>query len=197
MTVPTREVPFHRPAIGEAEKAAVIEVLDSGWLTTGERTLRFEAAFKERLGVRHAVAVNSATAALHLALEGLGIGPDDEVTAARLRGEEYLLERRLLHRLSDGQIPHKRWLHVGFPNGWFYDVGRALDYLRIARTEPDERMAEALGILQSKRDADGRWPLEHAYHDKLLVDLGETEGQPSRWITLRGLRVLRWAGVEQ
>jgi perosamine synthetase len=74
-----REIPFHRPAIGEAEKAAVMEVLDSGWLTTGERTLRFETAFRERLGVRHAVAMNSATAALHLALEGLGIGPDDEV----------------------------------------------------------------------------------------------------------------------
>lgn len=79
MTSATRDIPFHRPAIGEAEKAAVMEVLDSGWLTTGERTLRFETAFKERLGVRHAVAVNSATAALHLALEGLGIGPDDEV----------------------------------------------------------------------------------------------------------------------
>jgi dTDP-4-amino-4,6-dideoxygalactose transaminase len=79
VSAPTREIPFHRPAIGEAEKAAVMEVLDSGWLTTGERTLRFEAAFKERLGVRHAVAVNSATAALHLALEGLRIGPDDEV----------------------------------------------------------------------------------------------------------------------
>jgi len=79
VSAPTREIAFHRPAIGEAEKAAVMEVLDSGWLTTGERTLRFEAAFRERLGVRHAVAVNSATAALHLALEGLGIGPDDEV----------------------------------------------------------------------------------------------------------------------
>jgi dTDP-4-amino-4,6-dideoxygalactose transaminase len=79
VSAPSREIPFHRPAIGEAEKAAVMEVLDSGWLTTGERTLRFEAAFKERLGVRHAVAVNSATAALHLALEGLAIGPDDEV----------------------------------------------------------------------------------------------------------------------
>jgi dTDP-4-amino-4,6-dideoxygalactose transaminase len=79
VSAPSREIPFHRPAIGEAEKAAVMEVLDSGWLTTGERTLRFEAAFKERLGVRHAVAVNSATAALHLALEGLGIRPDDEV----------------------------------------------------------------------------------------------------------------------
>jgi hypothetical protein len=131
-------------------------------------------------------------------LEGLleyerSTGHDDAVTAARFRGEEYLLERRLLHRLSDGQIPQKRWLRVGFPNGWFYDVGRVLDYLRIARTEPDERMTEALGIVESKRDADGRWPLEHAYHDKLLVDLGETEGQPSRWITLGALRVLRWA----
>ncbi|HYN70263.1 MAG TPA: DegT/DnrJ/EryC1/StrS family aminotransferase [Candidatus Eisenbacteria bacterium] len=79
MSAPSHEIPFHRPAIGEAERAAVLEVLESGWLTTGERTLRFEAAFRERLGVRHAVAVNSATAALHLALEGLGIGPDDEV----------------------------------------------------------------------------------------------------------------------
>ncbi len=135
-------------------------------------------------------------------LEGLleydrSSGPNDDVAAARIRGEEYLLERRLLHRLSDGQIPQKRWLHVGFPNGWFYDIGRVLDYLRIARTKPDGRMVEALGTLEAKRDADGRWPLEHAYHDKLLVDLDETEGQPSRWITLRALRVLRWAGEEK
>jgi hypothetical protein len=86
-------------------------------------------------------------------------------------------------------------LQVGFPNGWYYDVARVLDYLRSARTAPDERMAEALGILESKRDADGRWPLDHAYHPRLLVDLGETEGQPSRWITLRALRVLCWAGA--
>ena len=57
---------------------------------------------------------------------------------------------------------------------------------------PDDRMAEAIGIVESKRDADGRWPLEHAFHDELLVDLGEREDQPSRWITLRALRVLRW-----
>jgi hypothetical protein len=121
-------------------------------------------------------------------------GADGDVAAARIRGEEYLLERRLLRRLSDGEIPQKRWLHVGFPNAWFYDVARVLDYLRLARTAPDERMTEALDILESKRNADGRWPLDHAYHDTLLVDLGEAEGQPSRWITLRGARVLRWAG---
>ena len=132
-------------------------------------------------------------------LEGLleyerSTGANGEVAAARVRGEEYLLDRRLLHRLSDGEIPQKRWLEVGFPNGWYYDIARALDYFRDAREKPDARMAEALEILASKRSADGRWPLDHAYHDKLLVDLGETEGQPSRWITLRGLRVLRWAG---
>jgi hypothetical protein len=135
-------------------------------------------------------------------LEGLleyerSTGANGDVSAARRRGEEYLLERRLLHRLSDGEIPQKRWLYVGFPNKWFYDVVRVLDYFRPARPEPDERMAEALGIVESKRDADGRWPLDNAYHDKLLVDLGETEGQPSRWITLRALRVLRWAGAGQ
>jgi hypothetical protein len=119
-------------------------------------------------------------------------GANGAVADARLRGEEYLLERRLLHRLSDGDIPQKRWLYVGFPNKWFYDVARVLDYFRAARPAPDERMTEALDVLESKRDGNGRWPLDHAYHDKLLVDLGEAEGQPSRWITLRGMRILRW-----
>lgn len=79
MTVGAATIPFHRPSIGDREKAAVMAVLDSGWLTTGERTVQFEAAIAERLGVRHAVAVNSATAALHLALEALGVGPEHEV----------------------------------------------------------------------------------------------------------------------
>ena len=131
-------------------------------------------------------------------LEGLleyerSTGADTDVAAARARGEEYLLERRLLRRLSDGEIPEKRWLDLAFPNAWHYDVARVLDYLRSARPAPDDRMTEALDILESKRDADGRWPLDHAYHPRLLVDLGESEGQPSRWITLRALRVLRWA----
>jgi len=73
------QIPFHRPSIGPGERAAVLEVLDSGWLTTGERTLRFEDAIQTTLGVRHAVAVNSATAALHLALEAVGVGPGSEV----------------------------------------------------------------------------------------------------------------------
>jgi dTDP-4-amino-4,6-dideoxygalactose transaminase len=80
VTDTTREpIPFHRPSIGEQEIAAATEVLRSGWLTTGARAHALEDAFAERLGVRHALAVNSATAALHLALEGMGIGPGDDV----------------------------------------------------------------------------------------------------------------------
>lgn len=72
-------IPFHRPSIGEAEIAAAVEVLRSGWLTTGPKAHALEAAMADRIGVRHALAVSSATAALHLALEGWGIGPGDEV----------------------------------------------------------------------------------------------------------------------
>lgn len=134
-------------------------------------------------------------------LEGLleferSTGADGDVAAARQRGEEYLLERRLLRRLSDGEIPRDGWLRFGFPYSWDYNILRALDYLRIARPKPDERMAEALNIVESKRDDAGCWPMEVAYHEQLNADVGEAEGQPSRWITLHALRVLGWAGRE-
>ena len=76
---PTDFLPFARPSITDREKQAVLEALDSGWLTTGPRTKAFEERFAEAVGSRHAVALNSATAALHLALDALGVGPDDEV----------------------------------------------------------------------------------------------------------------------
>lgn len=72
-------IPFHRPNIGAAEREAAVAVLDSGWLTTGSQAAAFEEAFAGSVGVDHAIAVNSATAALHLALEGLGVGEGDEV----------------------------------------------------------------------------------------------------------------------
>jgi dTDP-4-amino-4,6-dideoxygalactose transaminase len=75
----TRKIPFHRPSIGVAERDAVMEVLDSRWLTTGQKSMAFEEAVRERVGSAHAVAVNSATAALHLILEAMGIHSGDEV----------------------------------------------------------------------------------------------------------------------
>src|SRR5690349_12277257 len=66
-------VPFFRPDLGEAEIAEVVATLRSGWLTTGARVRRFEQEFAAAVGARHAVAVNSCTAALHLAVEALGL----------------------------------------------------------------------------------------------------------------------------
>lgn len=131
-------------------------------------------------------------------LEGLleyerATGGNADVAAARARGQEYLLERRLLRRLSTGEVAQPRWLYLEFPTGWHYHPLRALDHLRNAGIAPDERLTEALAIVESKRDADGRWELEYAFHDELPVDLGEAVGQPSRWITLQAMRVLRWA----
>jgi len=117
------------------------------------------------------------------------------VTAARVHGHEYLLERRLLRRLSTGELINPSYKYLFFPTRWHYDILRGLAYLRDAGVPPDERMTEALDLLESKRDADGRWPIEHIYPGDVFFEM-EGEGKPSRWSTLRALRVLRWAGRE-
>jgi len=121
-----------------------------------------------------------------------------QVTDARLRGQEYLLERRLFRRRSTGEVIERdrkggaAWTRFAFPTWWHYDVLRGLEYLRSAGVTPDERVAEAIDLVASKRDADGRWPLETRYPGVMLVEMDEAEGRPSRWNTLRALRVLRW-----
>jgi len=120
------------------------------------------------------------------------------VTEARLRGQEYLLERRLLRRRSTGQVIERdrkggaAWTRFAFPTWWHYDVLRGLEYLRSAGVTPDERMAEAIELVASKRDGDGQWPLETRYPGVMPAETDEGEGRPSRWNTLRALRVLRW-----
>lgn len=130
-------------------------------------------------------------------LEGLleyeqATGGSPEVTAARLRGQEYLLERRMLRRRSTGEVINPAWTQFSYPTRYFYDVLRGLDYLRDAGAEPDERVSEAIELVKSKRDADGRWPLENPHPGKVHFDMDEGEGRPSRWNTLRALRVLKW-----
>ena len=121
-----------------------------------------------------------------------------EVSAARLRGQEYLLERRLFRRRSTGEVIARdrkggaAWTRFAFPAWWHYDVLRGLEYLRRAGVAPDARAAEAIDLVASKRDADGRWALETRYPGRMPVEIDEGEGQPSRWITLRALRVLDW-----
>ncbi len=125
------------------------------------------------------------------------VGAVPRVTEARRRGQEYLLERRLFRRLSTGEVIKDRkgnhdWTRFAFPTWWHYDVLRGLDYLRRAGVPPDERMAEAIELVTAKRDRDGRWPLETRHSGVMPVEIDEGEGRPSRWNTLRALRVLKW-----
>ncbi len=125
-------------------------------------------------------------------------GSSSEVTGARLRGQEYLLERRLFRRRSTGEVIERdrkggaAWSRFAFPTWWHYDVLRGLDYLRSAGVTPDERVAEAVELVASKRDGDGRWSLETRYPGVMPVEIDAGEGRPSRWNTLRALRVLNW-----
>ena len=127
-----------------------------------------------------------------------GFGANTAVREARLRGQEYLLERRLFRRRSTGEAIERdrkggaSWMRFAFPTWWHYDVLRGLEYLRSAGAAPDERVAEAIDLVASKRDGEGRWHLEVRYPGAMPVEIDEGEGRPSRWNTLRALRVLRW-----
>ena len=133
-------------------------------------------------------------------LEGLleyerTIGGSTRVGEARRRGEEYMLERRLFRRKSTGEMVDPSWLQFSFPTWYFYDVLRGLVYLRDAGVEPDDRVVEAIGVVEGNRDPDGRWPLQNLHAGESYLEMDEGEGQPSRWNTLRAMRVLDWAGL--
>ena len=132
-------------------------------------------------------------------LEGLleyerAVGSEPAIAAARHKGDEYLLERRLFRRRSNGDVVDQSFLTFAFPPRYEYDILRALDYFRASGRRPDSRMEEAMAILERKQQPDGRWPLDRAHEEALALPLpfGESVGQPSRWNTLRALRVLRW-----
>lgn len=121
-------------------------------------------------------------------------GPATATTDARRRGENYLLERRMLRSLSTGEVISRRWTRFAYPPVWCYDVLRGLDYLRSAGVRPDERVAEAIGIVEKRRHQNGRWPLNLLHPDRTRIpfDMEADVGRASRWNTLRALRVLDW-----
>jgi hypothetical protein len=134
-------------------------------------------------------------------LEGLleheqATGGSPAVKAARGRGQEFLLKRRMLRRLSTGEVIDPTWTQFSFPTGYHYDVLRGLEYLRSAEIGPEARMAEAIELVASKPDPEGRWLLENVHPDVLDAEPGVAEGQPSRWNTLRALRVLNWYSAQ-
>jgi hypothetical protein len=134
-------------------------------------------------------------------LEGLleyqrATGGTPQSRAARKSGEEFLLERRLFRRLSTGEPADEQFLCFVHPNRWRYDVLRALDYFRCAAAltgaAPDPRLDEAIGHIRSRRLDDGTWPLDWRLAGRVWFDVDDGAGQPSRWVTLRSMRVLRW-----
>ena len=131
------------------------------------------------------------------------VGSSAMVTTSRLRGHEYLLERCLFRRKSTGETivcdrkSGTLWTQFAFPTWWHYDVLRGLEYLRSAGVKPDDRVSEAIELVKSKRQHDGRWLLEAQYPGDLPVETDEGLGQPSRWITFRALRVLDWYSIQE
>lgn len=118
-------------------------------------------------------------------------GGEVPVADARRRGEEYLLERRLFRRRSTGEVAADRFLELAWPPRWHYDVLRALDHFRSSSEVPDPRVDEAVQQVRGKRRPDGTWLLDSVHPGDTQVSFEEVGG-PSRWNTLRALRVLDW-----
>ncbi|WP_270888271.1 hypothetical protein [Pedococcus sp. 5OH_020] len=114
------------------------------------------------------------------------------VAESRRRGEDYLLQRQLFRRKSTGEVPSERWLQFSWPPRWHYDVLRAVDYFRLTGEAPDGRIAEAVQLVRDKRRPDGTWMLENTHPGEAQFQFEDGDGQPSRWNTLRALRVLDW-----
>ena len=101
----------------------------------------------------------------------------------RRRGEEYLLERGLFRRRSTGEVANPAFLTFAFPPRYHYDILRALDYLRDAGVRAEARIGDAVHVVESRRQADGRWLLDRSQDEALALPFGETVGEPSRWNT--------------
>jgi hypothetical protein len=134
-------------------------------------------------------------------LEGLleyqkATGGTPQTREARASGEEYLLERRLFRRASTGEPADEQFLSFGHPSQWRYDMLRALDYFRAAAevtgATADWRLGEAVDHVRSRRQPDGTWLLDWRLPGRVWFEVDDAVGKPSRWVTLRAMRVLGW-----
>jgi len=170
---------FGRPSESLAKRLITEQLADGGWNCEAPKSTR--SSFHSTICV----------------LEGLleyerAVGCGAEITAARRRGEEYLLKRSLFRRLSTGEVANPEFLQCAFPPRYHYDLLRSLDYFRSTGARPDPRVGEAVRVIEKKRQPNGRWLLDSAHDEGLPFSTGESLGEPSRWNTLRALRVLRW-----
>jgi hypothetical protein len=123
-------------------------------------------------------------------------GGTDETRAARRSGQEYLLQRGLFRRLSTGE-PVGPWIdQFTYPFRWSYNVLNAADYFRQAslldRVGADPRMADAIELIRAARQPNGTWLQGDRHPGRVWFEVDAPEGQPSKWLTLFGTRVLAW-----
>jgi hypothetical protein len=119
-------------------------------------------------------------------------GGSEEVHRARRAGEEYLLRRSLFRSLRTGAVVDPQWELLSYPPRWHYDLLKATEHFARRGGPADPRLAEAVGRVRAKRRPDGRWLLENTHPGAVHFRFEEPDGTPSRWNTLRALRVLRW-----
>jgi hypothetical protein len=188
---------------GEVEPCINGNIVSTGSYFGLDMTLLVERLLGEQLAdggwnceVENGATVSSFGTTINV-LEGLleherATGTSTRVGEARRRGEEYMLERRLFRRKSTGEVIDPTWLQFSYPTWWHYDVLRGLDYVRDAEIEPDERVAEAIAVVEGNRDPDGRWSLQNVHKGEAPFEMEDGENKPSRWNTLRAMRVLDW-----
>lgn len=168
---------------GEVDPALVERVLstqleDGGWNCDAPASMR--ASFHGTICVLEGL----------LAAEEAGTTSADAAEARR-RGEEYLLDRGMFRSLRTGEPLDPAWSLFAYPFSWHYDILRGLEYLRRAGVVPDERAADAVAMVESRRNPDGTWVRDAVEGERVHYAM-ETPGEPSRWITLRALRVIDW-----
>lgn len=168
---------------GEVDTSLVERVLstqldDGGWNCDAPESTR--ASFHSTITVLEGL----------LAAEQAGKAPAG-TAEARARGEEYLLERGMFRSLRTGADLDPAWSLFAYPFSWHYDILRGLEHLRAAGLAPDPRAADAVAVVESRRGADGRWIRDAVTGERVHYAM-EEPGAPSRWITLRALRVVEW-----
>jgi hypothetical protein len=176
----TLGVYFHQNVDGIVARLLGEQLEDGGWNCEAERG-SVRSSFATTINVLEGL----------LAYERVTGGSAASIVARR-RGEEYLLERKLLRRKSTGEIINSAWMDFSFPVRWHYDVMRALEYFRLVGGKPDAHLDEAIALLRSKRQPDGTWLLENTYPGAVHFSIEDGDGRPSRWNTLRALRILTW-----
>jgi hypothetical protein len=117
--------------------------------------------------------------------------PSQALTDSQNRGVEFLLIHRLFRSHRTGAVVDPRMTRLSFPPHWRYDILRALDYCQERGQPADERLSDAITLLEQKQRPDGAWPLQNRHPGRTFFEMEEV-GQPSRWNTLRALRVLNW-----